>query len=202
MISIVEYGMGNSGSISNMLAKIGRRSIITSSEEDILNSTHIILPGVGSFDNGVKSLSEYGLDTIIKKAVNHKRIPFLGICLGMQLLFRDSEEGSLQGLDLIPGKVIKFRRDSSTQKLPHMGWNSVYGNNTTRLFQYDEADQRYYFVHSYHVMCDSEYVIGKTSYIYEFPSAVALNNIYGVQFHPEKSHKFGIELFKSFTNIV
>jgi len=200
MIAVINYGMGNAGSILNMLKKIGAEAIITDKIEEINNADKIILPGVGTFDNGMSNLHDLGLVEVIKTEILEKKKPFLGICLGMQLLGRRSEEGQMEGLNLIPFETKKFSFDSSLNlKIPHMGWNIVKFNMDDPLFINIEGTQRYYFVHSYHAVCDSsENSLISCNYGYEFTAAVKKDNVYGVQFHPEKSHKFGMKLLENF----
>lgn len=200
MIAVINYGMGNSGSILNMIKKIGADAIITNKKEEIQKADKIILPGVGTFDNGMSNLCDLGLTEVIKNVVLKERKPFLGICLGMQLLGRSSEEGSMKGLNLIPFESKKFSFDSSLNlKIPHMGWNIVKFNMNDPLFANIKGTQRYYFVHSYHAVCDfAENSLISCYYGYKFTAAVKKDNIYGVQFHPEKSHKFGMKLMENF----
>lgn len=200
MIVVVDYGMGNVGSVLNMLKHIGVKAIATRDIEVLKQADKIILPGVGSFDLGVSKLMEQGIfEILIEHAKKNK--PLLGICLGMQLLGRKSEEGKLQGLSVIPfdNKKFDFKKNSDL-KIPHMGWNIVDLIQTDDPLVQDLNDsQRYYFVHSYHAMCDkNENVLIKCDYGYEFAAAVKKGNIYGVQFHPEKSHKFGMALLENF----
>lgn len=199
MITIVDYGMGNLGSIQNMIKKLGHSAIISSKANDIIMADKVILPGVGSFDKAIQNLRALNLiDTLKEYATTNK--PMLGICLGMQLLSNGSEEGTLPGLGLIPGEVKRFKIDSSF-KIPHMGWNLIQIKKTTPLLkQLDSLDEiRFYFVHSYYYQCDhDENIMTTTSYDKEFTSGVNHGAIYGVQFHPEKSHKFGMQLIKNF----
>lgn len=205
MIIIVDYKMGNLGSILNMLKKIGTLAMASSLPEDILQADKLILPGVGAFDNGMTNLKESGLLSVLNEKVLAKKTPILGICLGMQLLTRQSAEGRLEGLGWIEADTVRFRLDrekSSPLKVPHMGWNTVMFAHGSILSSGLEKEARFYFVHSFHVVCDKEdNVAGKTLYGYEFVSAVQKNNIYGVQFHPEKSHKFGLQLLKNFVEL-
>lgn len=205
MIAIVDYGLGNLGSIKNMLKKIGYQCIITSSSEEILQADKLILPGVGSFDIGMENLENLGLDIVIKEYAEVLKKPILGICLGMQLLGGSSEEGIKKGLGLIPFKSVRFKFDSVNKslKIPHMGWNYVF-KKSKRLKIYNRLldNQRYYFVHSFHAVCQNkENILFETEYGYKFVSGVVKNNIYGVQFHPEKSHKYGIGFLKSFLEV-
>lgn len=201
MIAILNYGLGNLGSIANMLKVINEKAIITADPEEINKSDGIILPGVGAFDAGMSKLEEANLIEIIKNEAKEGK-PILGICLGMQLLGRGSEEGVRKGLDLISFDCVRFRFDDSSLKIPHMGWDVVNIKKEHRLVSNLDGLQRYYFVHSYHVRCDSEDDILMTcDYGYEFACAVAKNNIAGVQFHPEKSHDYGMALLNNFVKI-
>lgn len=202
MIAIVDYDMGNLGSIKNMIKKIGGQSIITNKKEDLIKSEGIILPGVGSFDTGIKNLKKYDLYSYLQDLGAERQIPILGICLGMQLMCTSSEEGEERGLDLVDATTVKFA-DSETLKIPHMGWNFVEKTKSSILLD-DFADSpRFYFVHSYYVKCNEEKdVLGTTMYGIDFHSAFEKNNIFGVQYHPEKSHKFGMTLLKGFVKYV
>ena len=188
-IVIIDYGMGNLGSIHNMLKHIGIEAIITAGISDAEEADKLILSGVGSFDNGMKSLADLGL------------IPVLGICLGMQLLSESSEEGELPGLGWIHARTIRFSfaQNDGHLKIPHMGWNTVDLKKPSPLFESMFAEPRFYFVHSYHLICDNhDDELCLTHHGYDFASAVARDNIFGVQFHPEKSHKFGMRLLENF----
>ena len=200
MIAILDYGMGNVGSIKNMLNKIGAETVITSNMKEITQADKFILPGVGSFDVGMRCLREKEFDKVILEQVCEKKKPILGICLGMQMLGRKSEEGNEDGLNLIPFDNKRFQFVNSDFKIPHMGWNYVdIINENNALVKGIEDKQRYYFVHSYHAVCDSqENVMMMCSYGYDFAAAVFCDNIYGTQFHPEKSHKFGMKLLENF----
>ena len=201
MIAILNYGLGNLGSISNMLKVIGEKSKITNEKDIIQNADGIILPGVGAYDAGMSKLNEYGLTELIRSEAK-KGKPILGICLGMQLLGRSSEEGVLPGLSLIPFQCQKFRLEGSSLKIPHMGWDVVDFKKAHPLLKNLTGQQRYYFVHSYHAVCDStEYVLMTCDYGYEFVAAVVNENVVGVQFHPEKSHDFGLALLTNFTTM-
>ena len=201
MIAILDYGLGNLGSISNMFKVIGEKTKITSDAEIIEKANGLILPGVGAFDAGMSKLNESGLSGIIKKEAE-KGKPILGICLGMQLLGRASEEGSLPGLSLIPFECKKFCFTDSTLKIPHMGWDIVDFKKENQLLKGITGQQRYYFVHSYHAVCDKEENILMTcDYGYVFAAAVVKDNVMGVQFHPEKSHDFGMALLSNFAKM-
>lgn len=199
MVGIINYGLGNLGSVQNMLKVIGEKSIISSNPEELDKCDRYILPGVGAFDAGMKKLNESGLVDYIKEKANKEKKPILGICLGMQLLGRRSEEGTLPGLGLIPFDNIRFRLDDTDLKIPHMGWDIVEFKQDNPLLSGLEGTQRYYFVHSYHAQCDSkENVLMTCDYGYEFAASVVKDNIMGVQFHPEKSHDFGMALLRNF----
>jgi len=202
MIVIVDYGMGNLGSIKNMFKKIGVFATITSDRDQIKNAKKIVLPGVGSFDEGMKNIERLGIDHIIYEKARAKT-PILGICLGMQLLFKCSDEGIQRGLDLISGTVKKFDYSNYQLRIPHMGWNSASISKPNNALLRDlPADSRFYFVHSYYAQCNSENnVILKTKYGVDFHSGVCHNNIWGVQFHPEKSHKYGMKIFQNFSEL-
>jgi len=199
MVAIIDYGLGNLGSIANMLKVIGEKSVITADKEKIVAAERIILPGVGAFDAGMQKLNETGLVEFIREQAIVNKKPLLGICLGMQMLGRKSEEGSLPGLGLIPFDTVKFKLDETQLKVPHMGWDIVEFKKHNPLIDGLDGRQRYYFVHSYHAKCDSmENVLMTCDYGYEFACAVVRDNIYGVQFHPEKSHDFGMALLENF----
>ena len=189
MVAIINYGLGNLGSIANMLKVIGEKSVITSDPEKIKNADRIILPGVGAFDAGMSKLNESGLVDLIKEEAKNGK-PILGICLGMQLLGNASEEGELPGLGLIDFECKKFNIPAEMNlKVPHMGWDIVEFKKDVPLLAGIEGRQRYYFVHTYHAVCKNpEDVMMTCDYGYEFACAVNAGNVYGVQFHPEKSH--------------
>ena len=201
MIAILDYGLGNLGSIANMLKVIGEKSKITSGKDEIDRADGIILPGVGAFDAGMKKLSDTGLDEAVKERAK-AGVPILGICLGMQLLGRGSEEGRLSGLNLISFECKRFDFSSTSHgglKIPHMGWDVVDMKQEHPIIERINGKQRYYFVHSYHAVCDDENSILMTcDYGYEFTAAVVKENVIGVQFHPEKSHDFGLALLNNF----
>lgn len=200
-ITIIDYGMGNLGSIKNMLKKIGILSQISSNPDVIVNSKKLILPGVGSFDEGMKNLHNRKLIPILNKMVLQKKIPILGICLGMQLFSNSSEEGVLPGLGWIPSKTIKFI-DNGSLKIPHMGWNNINPEKQHAILTGLDSNSRFYFVHSYHFVCENKNdILTKTEYRIAFTSSVAKDNIIGVQFHPEKSHKYGMQLLKNYSTL-
>lgn len=201
MVGIIDYGLGNLGSIQNMLKIIGEKSLISSKIEQLETCDRYILPGVGAFDTGMDRLNKTGLGDFIKRqgAKTEMGKPVLGICLGMQLLGRKSEEGKLPGLGLLPFDNIRFRVNTLEYRIPHMGWDIVRFEQDNPLLKKLGDNQRYYFVHSYHAKCDwEENVLMTCDYGYEFAAAVFKDNIYGVQFHPEKSHNFGMALLENF----
>lgn len=202
MITIIDYGMGNLGSIQNMLKRIGTKSIVTSDINQIQNAEKVLLPGVGAFDAAIERIDELGLrSTLIHKAIEDK-VPFLGICLGMQILTRGSEEGSLKGLGLVEADTIRFKFDDVKMKIPHMGWNFVYDCNISKLTEGFTPEYRFYFVHSYYVRCKHpENIVMQTAYGHRFDSIIQKDNIFGAQFHPEKSHKYGMKLLENFSKI-
>jgi len=203
MIVIIDYKLGNLGSIQNMLKRIGAASVISGDPVEINRAQKIILPGVGSFDAGMQAIEDSGLRPLLRELVVRKKIPTLGVCLGMQLLTRGSEEGKSAGLGWVGASTVVFNFDSMTPspKVPHMGWNSTVKTKADPLFsELDKA--RFYFVHSYYVKCDDQdHVIAKTEYGFEFVSAFRFGNIWGTQFHPEKSHRFGMQLLKNFAEL-
>jgi glutamine amidotransferase len=189
--------MGNVGSVYNMIKKIGFEALITSNINEIEKAKKIILPGVGAFDNGIINLKKLGLIEILEYKVFKERVPILGICLGMQLMTKKSEEGELQGLSWIDAETKRFVSD--TYKIPHMGWNYVKIIKDSDLFSSEFSEWRFYFVHSYYVECyNKDDILTTTFYIHDFVSSFQRENIIGVQFHPEKSHKFGMMLLKNF----
>jgi imidazole glycerol-phosphate synthase subunit HisH len=205
MIAVIDYGMGNVGSIINMFYKIGAPVVLTNNIEEIEKSDKLILPGVGAFDNGMRNLNDSGLSAAIRRHAIDNRKPLLGICLGMQLLGKNSEEGNETGLGLIPFENKRFNFMGNTQlKIPHMGWDiAVTAIKEDPLVEGLSSQQRYYFVHSYYALCDSEdNVLMRCEYGYSFTAAVKKGNVYGVQFHPEKSHKFGMALLENFARRV
>ena len=203
-VVILDYGMGNIGSIQNMLKHIGVRSLISGKREDIRNADKLILSGVGAFDSAMNNLSDLGFLETLNIRVIQDKTPVLGICLGMQLFSHTSEEGKSPGLGWIDTVTVKFSfsGQSTSLKVPHMGWNTLNIPKPHPLLADMPEDMRFYFVHSYHVQCrDEANSIATTRHGYEFTSVVAKENIYGVQFHPEKSHKFGMKLLHNFVSL-
>lgn len=205
MIIIVDYGVGNLGSIYNMFKKIGVQAAISSRLTEIEKATKLVLPGVGSFDFAMKNLQKFNFIPLLNQKVLNEKIPILGICLGMQLLTEKSEEGDCAGLGWIDAETVRFKflPENDRLKVPHMGWNDLKIMKQNSILVDMHEDARFYFVHSYHVVCrNADDVLAKTSYGYEFTSMVQHQNIFGAQFHPEKSHKYGLRLLKNFAELV
>ena len=201
MVVIVNFGVGNVGSIANMLNRIGVEAAVSSASDSIARADRLILPGVGAFDPAMERLLASGLVEVLHHRVFEDRIPLLGICLGMQLLTERSEEGRLPGLGWIPAETVRFRLPEGVTnvRIPHMGWNTVTPRRGALLFDSAPPDARFYFAHSYHVRCrDEQHVMATTRHGVEFHSAVRRDNILGTQFHPEKSHRFGMDLLRAF----
>jgi glutamine amidotransferase len=204
MIVIVDYDMGNIGSVYNMLKKIGRKSEITRDLDKIRQADHIILPGVGAFDSGMEQLEKFGLIELIRHRAMVDKTPILGICLGAQLMLEKSEEGQKAGLGLVKGEVKRFQLSAESKlRIPNMGWNQIEKVKSSKLVDVLPEQPRFYFVHSYHFkMEQSEDQLLMSEYGYSFCSAFQHENISGVQFHPEKSHKFGMALLRNFTEAI
>ncbi|MEZ4968365.1 MAG: imidazole glycerol phosphate synthase subunit HisH [Flavobacteriaceae bacterium] len=198
MITIVDYKVGNLGSIQNMLKKIGATCEITSDPEILKSAKKIILPGVGAFDSGIESLKKYNLLEVLNDKALKERVPILGICLGSQLLCNTSEEGKLKGLGWINANVKRFNLTDKKYKVPHIGWNYTHLQKRSNLFKNMYEDPKFYFVHSFYMDVEDNSGLTKTQYGINFDSAVEKDNILGVQFHPEKSHKFGMKLLENF----
>jgi imidazole glycerol-phosphate synthase subunit HisH len=221
MITIVDYGVGNLGSILNMLKKVGAKAQ-TSSDPDVLRqAVKLILPGVGAFDAGMRKLNETGLLPVLNELVLEKKIPVIGLCLGMQLLTKRSEEGAEAGLGWIDAHTVRFKfgPENAHLKVPHMGWNTLdirrqhplVADLSIPAWPAEPAgsghslgpESRFYFVHSFHIVCaDETDVVAFTDYGYPFAAIISRGNIMGAQFHPEKSHKFGMQLLRNFAERV
>lgn len=202
MITILDYGMGNLGSMLNMFKRIGVAACIESSPDEISLAEKIVLPGVGAFDAAMQRINSVaGLRAVLDYKALVERVPVMGVCLGMQLLTCSSEEGQLPGLCWISGVTRRFPRHSGL-KVPHMGWNIAQPTTSCSLTFDVGNEPRYYFVHSYYVSVDdSAHSLMRTHYGLDFDSAIGRNNIYGVQFHPEKSHRFGMQILKNFADL-
>lgn len=202
MITIVDYGIGNLGSMQNMFKRIGVKATIESDPKCIQQSEKLVLPGVGAFDSAMTFINSIaGLREVLDHKALVEHTPILGVCLGMQLLTRSSEEGSLAGLGWIPAATTRFPKQDGL-KVPHMGWNIAKPNAASRLTDKVGDAPRYYFVHSYCVHVDDPaHSLMKTLYGIAFDSAIGRDNIYGVQFHPEKSHRFGMQILMNFAEL-
>ncbi|MCK8827942.1 imidazole glycerol phosphate synthase subunit HisH [Natroniella acetigena] len=202
MIKIIDYGMGNLKNVQKAFEMVGYQAEITQDKVEILAADGVVLPGVGAFKDAMENLEQLELTEVIKEVIEQKK-PFLGICLGLQLLFTASEEfGVTEGLDIIPGRVKRFPQDLGL-KIPHIGWNQLDLQQETELYDCIEDGEYQYFVHSYYVEPDDEAVIVTTTdYGIEFVSSIVQGNIYAVQFHPEKSSHKGLQLLKNFGKIV
>jgi glutamine amidotransferase len=205
MITIVDYGVGNLGSILNMLKKVGAKAQTSSDPAVLRQAEKLILPGVGAFDAGMKKLNEIGLVPVLNELVLEKKVPVIGLCLGMQLLTKSSEEGAEAGLGWIDAQTVRFKfgPENAHLKVPHMGWNTLEICRPHPLVADLGPESRFYFVHSYHVVCADEMdVVAYTDYGCPLAAVIARGNIMGAQFHPEKSHKFGMQLLKNFAERV
>ncbi|HSH65738.1 MAG TPA: imidazole glycerol phosphate synthase subunit HisH [Bacteroidia bacterium] len=203
MIVIVDYGVGNLRSVYNKLKRIGHPAEISSDPAVISKADKIILPGVGHFRNGMNKLKEYGLIELLNKRVLIEKIPIFGICLGVQLFTKKSEEGDCDGLGWIDAETVRFQiTDKIKFKVPHIGWNSVSVLKDSILFKNVDPSELFYFVHSYHLKCnDKAIALGSSNYDYDFVSCIEQGNILGTQFHPEKSQDAGIQLFENFVKM-
>ena len=203
MVAIVDYEMGNVDSVARAVDEAGCNPIITDKESDFEIATRIILPGVGSFSEGARKIRQKGLDKILTRQVIENKIPFLGICLGMQLLSTTGFEGmQTQGLGWIAGEVVKLSPRKLDERIPHIGWNEVNFIRSSILFKDIPTGKDFYFAHSYHfAVKNAEEILAVTNYCGSFVSAVQRNNIFGVQFHPEKSLGFGLKLINNFCHL-
>ena len=204
MITIIDYGLGNVLAFVNVYKRLNIPVAVAKRADDLAQASKLILPGVGSFDHAIKQLNMSGMRESVEQLVKRDGIPILGICVGMQMLAACSDEGKLPGLGWIDGKVKKFDISSmpSGTYLPHMGWNDVMPARDSRLFKGMETDSRFYFLHSYYFECHQQQdVLAVTDYGGLFSCAIHHDNVYGVQFHPEKSHHFGTQLLKNFAEV-
>lgn len=201
MIIIVDYGMGNIRSVLHKISKLGF-DVDSSSDPDVIAAAgKLILPGVGSFGSGMNNLSDMDLINALNIKVVREKTPVLGICLGMQLFTRHSEEGEVEGLGWIDGTTKKFSFTEEKLPIPHVGWNTINVKQESQLLSRVSADMRFYFTHSYHLSCDDDLIVATSEYGYEFPSVIQEGNIFGVQFHPEKSHLDGMRIIENFIRI-
>lgn len=203
MISVVDYGVANLGSMLNMLRKVGAAARLVATPGELAEATRIVLPGIGAFDHGMAALGERGFIEPLRDKALVERVPLLGVCLGMQMLGLGSEEGSRPGLGLIPMRCQRLRMpEGSRLRVPHMGWNTLVPRRASPLLEGLDADSRFYFVHSYHAVCEREDdVLATSHYGNDFVSVVEHGNVRGVQFHPEKSHRYGMALLRNFASV-
>lgn len=199
-VAVVDYGMGNLDSVTRAVEECGGNPVITNKARDLEVANHIILPGVGAFATGMRNIHERGLGELLAAQVIEKGIPFLGICLGMQLLATKGWEGEeTSGLGWIEGEVKRLQPDDQDVRIPHVGWNEVIFTQSSPLFRDIPSGKDYYFVHSYRLFCRHERdVIARTPYCGGFVSAVGRDNVFGVQFHPEKSQRLGFQVIRNF----
>ncbi|MEY5041958.1 MAG: imidazole glycerol phosphate synthase subunit HisH [Bacteroidota bacterium] len=202
-VVIVDYGMGNLFSVQKKVAKTYPHVLVSNKADDILSAAKIILPGVGHFAKAVENLHQYKVWDALNIAVLEHKIPILGICLGMQLMAKYSEEGNCEGLGWMEGKVIEFEvEDNLRFKIPHTGWNQVKQQKNSKLLDAIPDESLFYFVHSFrYATQDKDEILQTTNYEITFPSAIEKNNIFGVQYHPEKSHDVGLQMIKNFINL-
>lgn len=199
-IVIIDYGMGNIGSICNMFKYIGVSVLVSSDIKTIESADKLVLPGVGRFDEAMQNINSLGINQSIRDKVLTQKTPILGICLGMQIMCKSSEEGVLPGLSLVNAEVKRFSFDEELKlKIPHMGWDTIEINKQSKVLNNLDDNSRFYFVHSYFVSCANKNdILTYTNYGEKFVSSFQVENIIGVQFHPEKSHKFGMNIIKNF----
>jgi glutamine amidotransferase len=202
-IIIIDYHMGNIHSIVNKIHRTGYEAFVTNEIDLIKTADKLILPGVGHFQKAIENLKQLHLLDAMNEAVLLRKTPILGICLGMQLMARHSEEGDVDGLNWIDADVVKFKvSDQLKYKIPHIGWNNAINEKESPLFNGISPDALFYFVHSYHIKCNKkEDVLTSTEYDYLFTSSIQRNNIFGTQFHPEKSHDWGEQILKNFAEL-
>lgn len=204
MISIIDYGLGNIQAFSNMYKRMNIDFQVVTSADNLNTVTKIVLPGVGAFDHAMKSLHASGMRQMLDELVLGRKVPVLGVCVGMQIMANASDEGRLPGLGWIPGRVRAFKSvpQSANLPLPHMGWNDVCPTRSVPLFKDLESDSRFYFLHSFFFDCtQADCTAATAAYGIDFSCAVHSGNVYGVQFHPEKSHHYGAQLLKNFAEL-
>lgn len=202
MITIIDYGLGNVSAFSNVYKSLNIPCSIAKTVDELKSAERVILPGVGAFDHAMRRLDDSGMRSTLEKLVFGKKIPLLGVCVGMQMLARSSDEGVIPGLGWVDASVKKFDSDISGEKIriPHMGWNDVVPVANEGLFAGLGKDARFYFLHSYYVECErNDTALAEVEYGTNFTCAVRKDNVFGVQFHPEKSHHFGAQLLKNFS---
>ncbi len=203
MLVIVDYGVGNLASVKNMLKKAGYESVLAADPSTIETASKIILPGIGAFDHCMKQFNASGLREAVTRKVLEDKTPLLGICVGLQMLMENSEEGVEPGLGWITGKTVKFKKEKiGDLKIPHMGWTNVRLEKESPLTENLGDLPRFYFVHSYYVQPENKSdELLSANYGYDFTAAISRDNIYGAQFHPEKSHKYGMKILENFARL-
>ncbi|HYJ89719.1 MAG TPA: imidazole glycerol phosphate synthase subunit HisH [Pyrinomonadaceae bacterium] len=202
-VAIVDYGTGNLHSVIRSLNRLGTNGTVASNSEEILRSDKIILPGVGHFGRAMQRMQSLGLVPALNHAVLVDKKPILGICLGMELMAKRGEEGDSEGLGWFNGEIVRFRiKNELKYKVPHIGWNQIHISKDSRLMKDIPEASEFYFLHSFHfAMSDRSSILNETEYEYTFPSAIEKDNIFGVQYHPEKSHDLGVQLLKNFLDL-
>ena len=201
MMTIINYGLGNIQAFVNVYKRLHIPVVVATNAAELADASKLILPGVGSFDHAMEKLNQSGIREQLTELVVNRKIPVLGVCVGMQMFADGSEEGAQAGLGWVPGQVQEFRAQPGLAELaqPHMGWNDVAPREDIPLFRGLESDARFYFLHSYYYHCaDAKHVAATADYGLEFSCAISSENVYGVQFHPEKSHHYGVTLLKNF----
>ena len=203
MIAIINYGVGNLTSVLNMCKRIGAEAMITSDVEAIKQADRLLLPGVGHFDSCMQQFNKSGLRTIVEQKTFDEKVPLLGICVGAQMMTRGSEEGTEIGLGWVPATTIRFKLSAQPNyKIPNMGWNEITITQPSPLWNDLPTDARFYFAHSFHFLFDNDAMVtAKANYGYEYAIAFKNNNLFGTQFHPEKSHKFGMKVLENFSKL-
>tara|TARA_Y100000389_G_scaffold83167_1_gene79712 strand:+ start:5507 stop:6121 length:615 start_codon:yes stop_codon:yes gene_type:complete len=204
MIALIDYGLGNINAFANIYTRLNIPFKFARTAEDLENSSHLILPGVGTFDYAMEKIEASGMRTKLDQLVLKKKLPIIGVCVGMQIMAQRSEEGNSNGLGWFDAEVRYINKDCQNNKknLPHMGWNEINVKNDSKLLHNLKDNSQFYFLHSYYFFPNQEIdVLAISNYGFNFPSAIRHENIYGVQFHPEKSHCWGIELLKNFSQI-
>lgn len=202
MIVIIDYGMGNLRSVQKAFERIGIQAKISGHLDEILSADKLVLPGVGHFEQGMKNIKSRGLLEVLNTAVLKNKIPIIGICLGMQLMTEFSEEGNCNGFGWIKGKTRKFLFKDNSLKIPHMGWNTLSILKNDSIFKQISSDSFFYFVHSFYISCDNnDNILARSTYGFDFVSSFENENIFGCQFHPEKSHDNGLHIIKNFANL-
>jgi glutamine amidotransferase len=201
LITLIDYGLGNIKAFSNIYNRLGIPCKNATNYSDLDDATHLILPGVGAFDYAMDKLNLSGMREKLDELVLEKKIPIIGICVGMQIMANGSEEGNLEGLGWYDTEVVKFVNSSINLPLPHMGWNSIDILSDNQLFNNLNKEKRFYFLHSYHFKSSFEYTIATSSYSNSFTTVTCKENIFGIQCHPEKSHLNGTKLLKNFSEV-